>query len=80
MIWTLRRELLDQLLIVNERHLRRVLDEYLRHDNTARPHRTLGQLTPAQAGTRPPEPIDLAEPRAFAWDRSGEASDVKKCL
>ena len=51
------------MLIVNERHLRQVLDEYLRHDNTARPHRTLGQLTPAQAGTRPPEPIDLAERR-----------------
>jgi transposase len=63
MIGTLRRELLDQLLIVNERHLRRVLDEYLRHYNTARPHRALGQLTPAQAGTRPPEPVDLAERR-----------------
>ena len=25
-----------------------------------RPHRALGQLTPAQAGTQPPEPIDLA--------------------
>jgi putative transposase len=58
MIGTLRRELLDQLLIVNERHLRRVLDEYLRHYNTARPHRALGQLTPAQVGTRPPEPAD----------------------
>jgi transposase InsO family protein len=63
MIGTLRRELLDQLLIVNEHHLRLVLDEYLRHYNTARPHRALGQLTPAQAGTRPLEPVDLAERR-----------------
>jgi hypothetical protein len=55
-IGTLRRELLDRLLIVNEHHLRRVLTEYLRHYNTARPHRALGQLTPAQADTRPPEP------------------------
>jgi transposase InsO family protein len=62
-IGTLRRELLDQLLIVNERHLRRVLDEYLRHYNTARPHGALGQHTPAQADTRPPEPVDLAERR-----------------
>lgn len=60
---TLRRELLDRLLIVNEHHLRRVLDEYLRHYNTARPHRALGQVTPAQAGTRPSEPVDLAECR-----------------
>jgi transposase InsO family protein len=62
-IGTLRRELLDRLLIVNEHHLRRVLTEYLRHYNTARPHRALGQLTPAQADTRPPEPVNLAEHR-----------------
>jgi transposase InsO family protein len=30
-IGTLRRELLDQLLIVNEHQLRRVLTEYLKH-------------------------------------------------
>ena len=62
-IGTLRRELLDQLLIVNERHLRQVLTEYLRHYNAARPHRALGQLSPAQADTHPPEPINLAEYR-----------------
>jgi transposase InsO family protein len=50
------------LLIVNEHHLRRVLTEYLRHYNTARPHRALGQAAPAQAGTRPPE-INLAKYR-----------------
>src|SRR6266851_4230547 len=62
MIGTLRRELLDRLLIVNECHLRRVLTDYLRHYNTARPHRALGLLAPTQAGTRPPE-INLAEYR-----------------
>jgi transposase InsO family protein len=41
-IGTLRRELFDRSLIVNEHHLRRVLTEYLRHYNTARPHRALG--------------------------------------
>jgi transposase InsO family protein len=63
MIGTLRRELFDRLLIVNEHHLRRVLTEYLRHYNAARPHRALGQLAPAQADTQPPEPINLAEHR-----------------
>ncbi len=62
MIGTLRRELFDRLLIVNEHHLRRVLTEYLLHYNTARPYRALSQLAPAQAGTRPPE-INLAEHR-----------------
>jgi transposase InsO family protein len=60
MIGTLRRELLDRVLIVNEHHLRRVLTDYLIHYNTARPHRALGQLPPIQAHTQPSE-IDLAE-------------------
>jgi putative transposase len=62
-IGTLRRELLDRLLIVNEHHLRQALTEYLMHYNTGRPHRSLGQLTPAQADTCPPEPVNLAEHR-----------------
>jgi putative transposase len=62
-IGTLRRELLDRLLIVNEDHLRHVLTEYLRHYNTARPHRSLGQFTPAQADSHPPDPVNLAEHR-----------------
>jgi putative transposase len=53
MIGTLRRELLDRILIVNELHLRHILAVYLQHFNTARPHRTLGQLAPAQAETQP---------------------------
>jgi transposase InsO family protein len=60
MIGTLRRELLDRLLIVNEHHLRRILATYLHHFNTARPHRTLGQLAPIQAETHPPQAINLA--------------------
>jgi putative transposase len=59
MTGTLRRELPGRLLILNERHPRQVLTEYLHHYNTARPHRTLGQLPPAQAGTPPPQ-INLA--------------------
>ena len=42
-IGTLRRELLDRVLIVNEHDLRWALTEYLRHYNAARPHRSLGQ-------------------------------------
>jgi hypothetical protein len=58
---TLRLEFPDQLLIINEHRLRRVLTEYLLHYNEARPDRSLGPLAPAQAGTRPPEPVNLAE-------------------
>jgi putative transposase len=62
MIGTLRREVLDRMLIVSEHHLRQVLTEYLAHYNTARPHRALDQLSPAQAHSRPPM-INLAEHR-----------------
>jgi putative transposase len=60
MIGTLRRELSGRLLIANEHHLRQVRTGSMVHYNTARPHRALGQLTPAQAPTRPPQ-INLAE-------------------
>jgi putative transposase len=45
-IGTLRRELLDRMLIVNRRHLERVLAEYVTHFNHHRPHRTLDQAAP----------------------------------
>jgi transposase InsO family protein len=62
MIGTLRRELLDRVLILNER-LRRVVAVYLSHFNACRPHRSLGQLAPAQVETGTPEPINLADYR-----------------
>jgi transposase InsO family protein len=51
-IGTLRRECLDRLIIVNERHLRAILAEFVRFYNAQRPHRTLRLETPVPA-TRP---------------------------
>ncbi|HEV7450450.1 MAG TPA: integrase core domain-containing protein, partial [Pseudonocardiaceae bacterium] len=61
MIGTLRRELLDRVLVVNECHLRRILTIYLHHFNNARPHQTLEQLAPVQAETQPPPVINLVD-------------------
>jgi putative transposase len=47
------------MLILDEHHLRRVLAGYLRRYNAARP--SPGELTPAETGTRPPGPVNLAE-------------------
>jgi transposase InsO family protein len=44
-IGTVRRELLDRMLIVNRRHLETVLAEYVAHFNH-RPHRALHQAAP----------------------------------
>ena len=41
-----RTECLDHLLILNERHLRRVLVEYVAYFNRWRPHRSVGQRAP----------------------------------
>jgi transposase InsO family protein len=43
---TLRRELLDCVLIVGESHLRAVLAEYRVHYNTARPHQGIAERVP----------------------------------
>jgi putative transposase len=46
---TVRAECLDWTLVWNQRQLRRVLTEYLRHYNTARPHRSLDLQPPRPA-------------------------------
>jgi putative transposase len=45
-IRSVREECLDRVLIVNQRHLKRVLDDYVAYYNEARPHQGLAQSTP----------------------------------
>jgi transposase InsO family protein len=45
-VGTVRRELLDRMLILGCRQLRSVLAEYVDHYNGHRPHRALGQAPP----------------------------------
>jgi putative transposase len=45
-VGSIRRELLDSILIINERHAATVLGEYQHHYNSHRPHRALGQAAP----------------------------------
>jgi putative transposase len=43
---TARRECLDHVLVLGERHLERILKVYVRHYNEERPHRGLSLQTP----------------------------------
>src|SRR5215510_16180241 len=51
---TLRNECLDHVVVVNEAHLRRVLDEFATYYNAERPHRSLHLEPPL--GPRPDAP------------------------
>ena len=46
LVGTLRREILDRVLILGEAHLRAVLTDYQAHYNTARPHQGIAQCVP----------------------------------
>jgi transposase InsO family protein len=66
-VGSVRRELLDRLLIMNERHLRKGLAEYETYFNLHRPHRALKQASPLRAL---PDPVD-ADIEVSRRDRLG---------
>jgi putative transposase len=67
-VGTVRRELLDRMLIFGRRQLLAVLAEYVEHYNSHRPHRALGQAPPLG----PAEPsVDLPAGKVTRRDRLG---------
>jgi transposase InsO family protein len=67
-VGTVRREVLDRILVFGCRQLRSVLAEYVDHYNGHRPHRALGQAPPL--GPAEP-PVILPAGRVVRRDRLG---------
>jgi putative transposase len=66
---TVREDCLDWLLILGERHLRRVLREYADHYNHSRTHRALGLRAPLPRGQ--PAGLGSARGAVIRCDRLG---------
>ena len=64
----MRRELLDHVVVLGERHLRRLLVDYVAYDHDDRTHLGLGKATPAE---RPVEPRPDGEAEVVALQRVG---------
>jgi putative transposase len=58
-IGTIRRELLDHVIVLNERHLRRRLRNYLGYYHGSRTHLALGKDAPEPRPIEPPEGGDI---------------------
>ena len=55
LIGSLRREVLDHVIVLNDRHLRRVLTAYIAYDHRFRTHLSLDMDCPQPRAVEPPE-------------------------
>ncbi len=67
-VGSIRRELLDHVIVMNERHLRRLVRDYVRYYNEDRTHMSLGKQTPV---TRTAAPQAQASAKVVALPRLG---------
>ena len=54
LIGSIRRECLDPVIVLGERHLRRILTDYFDYYHRTRPHRSLAQDSPVPRLVTPP--------------------------
>ena len=62
-IGSIRRECLDHVVVLSERHLRRILKDYLSHYHHWRCHQSLEMDCPVHSPIQPPEVGEVVEVR-----------------
>jgi hypothetical protein len=80
-VGSVRRELLDHVIVLNAKHLRRLTTAYVSYYHDDRTHLALGKATPANREVEKPGPgaVLIAEPRLgglhhrYRWSRSTAA-------
>jgi len=75
-IGSIRRECLDNLVVLGERHLRRLLGDYFAHYHAWRCHRSLDMDCPAPRPVHGPEPEPEYDPKLVVHPNAVEASQV----
>jgi hypothetical protein len=61
LIGSIRRDCLDHVIVLGERHLRKILKSYLEYYHRSRTHLGLGKDTPEPRTVQPPEMGDIVE-------------------
>jgi transposase InsO family protein len=67
-VGSVRRDLLDHVIVISQRHLRRLLKEYVRYYHEDRTHLGIGKETP---GGRVTEPASPYASKVMSWPRLG---------
>ncbi len=67
-VGSVRRDLLDHVIVLNQRHLRRLLKEYIRYYHEDRTHLGLGKDTPVG---RVAASVSLSGNKIISWPRLG---------
>jgi transposase InsO family protein len=70
LVGSLRRDCLDHVIVLNERHLRRILTAYFAYYHKSRTHLSLAKDAPEPRAVQPPTMGEIVEATRSGWPAS----------